>query len=266
MAKSQSANDPVPMEAPAYQALWVITDPWSWKSFDPGNGHVIRLAPKPAGRRSAAPAGETDTPRIALSPGPLTFVDERSTMTIMVRSTAEWTLTEAARILDAPQHRLIYLCEKGVVLPDFQDADGRGSSRRFSARNMLEFAVALRLLSLGIPATVSGSVTYVLRGFEQAVAQRVAGFHLPESLVAAGAPLLRVVIGDDQRLYFTLESPGSEVMALGGVSLEKLTDPGERREASSRALGGDMRDVGQGLHAKVDVNVTAIAKGLALGG
>jgi hypothetical protein len=27
----------------------------------------------------------------------------------------EWTLTEAARLLVEPQHRLIYPCEKGVV-------------------------------------------------------------------------------------------------------------------------------------------------------
>jgi hypothetical protein len=38
-----------------------------------------------------------------------------------------WTLTQAARLLGEPQHRLIYLCEKGVVVPDFQDAEGRGS-------------------------------------------------------------------------------------------------------------------------------------------
>ncbi len=57
----------------------------------------------------------------------------------------EWTLTEAARLLEVPQHRLIYLCEKEVVQPDLNDATGRGSSRRFSRRNILEFAVALRL-------------------------------------------------------------------------------------------------------------------------
>ena len=56
----------------------------------------------------------------------------------MVRG-AEWTLSEAARLLRQPQHRLIYLCEKAAVIPDYADAHGRGSSRRFSARNLLEF-------------------------------------------------------------------------------------------------------------------------------
>jgi len=55
------------------------------------------------------------------------------------------SLTEIARLLGEPQHRLIYLCEKGVVVPGHGDASGRGSSRRFSRRNLLEFAVALRL-------------------------------------------------------------------------------------------------------------------------
>jgi hypothetical protein len=63
----------------------------------------------------------------------------------MGKQSEQWTLTEAAGLLREPQHRLIYLCEKGVVRPDYEDAKGRGSSRRFSARNLLEFAVALRL-------------------------------------------------------------------------------------------------------------------------
>jgi hypothetical protein len=32
-----------------------------------------------------------------------------------------WTVTAAARLLEEPQHRLIYLCEKGVVEPVSRD-------------------------------------------------------------------------------------------------------------------------------------------------
>jgi hypothetical protein len=64
----------------------------------------------------------------------------------------EWTLSEAARMLGEPQHRLICLCEMGRIQPDLQDAEGRGSSRRFSARNLLEFGVAVRLRALEIPS------------------------------------------------------------------------------------------------------------------
>ena len=52
----------------------------------------------------------------------------------MAHGTGDWTPTEAARLLEEPQHRLIYLCEKGVVEPDLQDAEGRGSSRGVAGR------------------------------------------------------------------------------------------------------------------------------------
>ena len=53
------------------------------------------------------------------------------------------TLTQAARMLGVLQHRLIHYCEKGVVVPDLEDAQGRGSSRRFSAMNLFEFSVEI---------------------------------------------------------------------------------------------------------------------------
>jgi len=46
-----------------------------------------------------------------------------------------WTLTQAARVLDEPQHRLIYLWEKGVIEPDSQDAKGRGGERHGGPRD-----------------------------------------------------------------------------------------------------------------------------------
>ena len=106
----------------------------------------------------------------------------------MTNRPGNWTLTAAARLLEEPQHRLIYLCEKGVVEPDVEDAGGRGSSRRFSNRNLLEFAVALCLRDLELPATAIATVVHVLRAFEGAVAREIGGFRLPESLLAKGAP------------------------------------------------------------------------------
>ena len=100
----------------------------------------------------------------------------------MVRKVGDWTLTETARLLEEPQHRLIYLCEKDVVEPDVQDAEGRGSSRRFSNRNLLEFAVALRLRDLELPATMIAAVVHALRVLENAAKRKLSGFHLPESL------------------------------------------------------------------------------------
>jgi len=178
----------------------------------------------------------------------------------------EWTLSEAARLLCEPQHRLIYLCEKGVVQPDLQDADGRGSSRRFSARNLLEFGVVLRLRELGIPASVIGAVLYVLRGFEKAIGRQVLGFKLPGSLTVAGAPELKVIIGDDQRLYFSLGSGKAKVKTYGGISLRDLVGSADDPDRFNKPLRGLGKEVKQGEPlAKVEVNVTGIAKDLGLG-
>jgi len=191
----------------------------------------------------------------------------------------EWTLTEAARLLGEPQHRLIYLCEKGVVQPDLQDAEGRGSSRRFSARNLLEFAVALRLRDLELPAALVAAVVHVLRAFEGPVRKQIAGFHLPESLRTPTAPDLRVVISDGRRLYFTLGTGKGLAKVFGGIDLQDLKAPRgtlgrlERKlalvEPSTGAARGSRSDAfgspEGSRHARLEVSVTRIAKDLPPG-
>jgi len=179
---------------------------------------------------------------------------------------AEWTLSEAARLLGEPQHRLIYLCEKGVVQPDLQDAEGRGSSRRFSARNLLEFGVALRLRELGIPASVIGSVLHVLRGFERAIGKKLSGFKMPGSLAVAGAPELKVIVGDDQRLYFSLASGKGKAKTYGGISIQDLVVSSDDSDQPKKPLRGVGKEAKPGrLLAKVEVSVTGIATELGLG-
>jgi len=140
----------------------------------------------------------------------------------------ERTLTEAACLLAEPKHRLIDLCEKGVIRPDVQEASGRGSSRRFSERNLFEFAVALRLRDLEIAVSFVGAMLHALRAFEGSVAKRIPDFRLPTSLRGAGAPDLRLVISDGAHLYFTLAAAGSAANVYGGIDL---------REVASTQLG-----------------------------
>jgi DNA-binding transcriptional MerR regulator len=195
----------------------------------------------------------------------------------MTRESREWTLTEAARLLGEPQHRLIYLCEKGVVHPDFQDAKGRGSSRRFSDRNLLEFAVALRLRELDIGVAFVGSVVHVLRAFERSVGKELRDFKLPDSLREPKAPDLRVVIADGARLYFTLAAPGSPGRVYGGIDLQDVTPP----HPSARALDHDLtvrtawakRSTSRGVGGpegsrflRLEVSITELARALDLGG
>ena len=65
-----------------------------------------------------------------------------------------------------------------------------------------------------------GAVLHVLRGFERAIGKKLSGFKLPGSLAVAGAPELTVIIGDDQRLYFSLGSDKGEAKTYGGISIQ----------------------------------------------
>jgi len=191
----------------------------------------------------------------------------------------EWTLTEAARSLGEPQHRLIYLCEKGVVQPDLEDAKGRGSSRRFSARNLLELAVALRLRELALPASVIGAVTHTLRAFERKVRDQLHTFRLPESLRGAAAPDLRVLISDGH-LYLSLGTGKAVPKVYGGIELKRFasgkTSMGDlqrallplsfskRRRPMRNGDGGGTPN--GGMRARVEISVTTIAQELRLEG
>lgn len=199
-------------------------------------------------------------------------------MPIMAGSNpSEWTLTEAARLLKEPEHRLIYLCEKGVVQPDVQDAGGRGSSRRFSPRNLLEFAVALRLRAAEIPASIVAIVVYVLRAFEASVGKTIHGFRLPESLRISKAPDLRAVISDGSKLYFTLRTGRSAPKIYGGLDIQRLSTSKARRSdierklARSAAPGRQVtpQDFGHpegSDHTRIEVSITRIARDLRLEG
>ena len=106
----------------------------------------------------------------------------------------EWTLTETAKLLQQPQHRLIYLCEKEIIIPDAMDADGRGSSRRYSARNLFEFSIVLILGKFHIPTSISAKILLALRSFKNELKQSTSKFALPNSLIVPEAPMIRVIL------------------------------------------------------------------------
>jgi hypothetical protein len=195
----------------------------------------------------------------------------------------EWTLSEAARFLAEPQHRLIYLCEKGVVVPDFGNARGRGSSRRFSARNLLEFSVVLKLRKLTLPVDTVAAIIHVLRAFETKVADEIKGFDLIHSLRDKNAPDLRIIISDGRLLYFSLDVGEGDRKLFGGLDFHSLaakkTKPTTIRKEKIAAnefgkevthkpaspaseFGGPEGS----KHARIEINVTRIANDLPLGG
>ena len=137
-----------------------------------------------------------------------------------------WTISDVSRLTGQPKHRLIHLCEKGVIRADFEEARGRGSSRRFSRRNLLQFAVALKLRELMVPVAPVAAVVRVLDAFEKVLAREMRGFSLPDSLAGPGAPELRVVISDGRTLFFALHPRKGAPKLFGGIDLQILEAEG----------------------------------------
>jgi DNA-binding transcriptional MerR regulator len=179
-----------------------------------------------------------------------------------------FTLAEVARRLEVPQHRLIHLCEKRVVVPDVQDAGGRGSSRIFSARNVLELAVALQLRDMMLPVSATGAIVRVMRAFEDRLRDELAEFSLATSLSDPDAPDLRVIISDGHRIFFSLGHGTRAPKLFGGVSIEELSNDGWAPsgigivdgQATGTAFGGP-----EGSNfARSEISLTAIAKALPI--
>ena len=188
-----------------------------------------------------------------------------------------FTLADLAERLGVAQHRLIHLCEKGVAAPDLQDASGRGSSRVFSSRNVLELAVALRLRDMMLPVSAVQAILQVLRTFEGQLERELPGFSLPESLRDEGAPDLRIVLSDGRSIFFSLGVTGAQAKLFGGISVEdaiagergwdgKLRSaPGSSKERASngadpRAFGGPERS----RFARLELSVTEVARDLPI--
>lgn len=185
----------------------------------------------------------------------------------------DWTLPESARLLGQPQHRLIYFCEKNVLAPDFGDARGRGSSRRFSSRNLLEFEVALKLRELTVPVGSIAAILYALRAFEGRVARQIPGFSLPGGLRTGQAPDLRVIVTDEGRLYFSLGRGAASPKLYGGIDFERLAASRRTRRRSRTRMGGPSLELpalagsrtADKAKARIEVSVTRIARDLDLG-
>ena len=186
--------------------------------------------------------------------------------------TAEWTLTEVARLLNQPQHRLIYFCEKGVIIPDFSDAQGRGTSRRFSARNIFEFSIALVLSEFHFPAKISANFLYAVRKFEIGVISRgIKDFSLPHSLRDAQSPELIAIITNGSVLSFSLGFPEELKTVFGGVDISNKTDNSELPNIRLEARDEENKSespIDHATHSNVatfEINLTKIAQHLELG-
>jgi len=183
-----------------------------------------------------------------------------------------FTLSELARSLDAPQHKLIHLCEKGVIAPEFQDAAGRGSSRLFSTRNFLEFAIALRLRSMMTSVAAVGAILLVLRRFELVIQEDLPEFSLPDKLRDPGAPDLRLIVSDGTAIYFSLG--GVEPKLFGGIPMDglesgsqaepRLVAPAAKQGRSPQTSRNGFGGPEGSRFVRLELSITAIARDLPL--
>ena len=189
-------------------------------------------------------------------------------MSIMKNS---WTISELSKLLGQPQHRLIYLCEKRVIVPEFSDAYGRGSSRRFSGRNIFEFAITLVLSEFHFPATISANFLYAVRSFEANVkTSGLEDFSLPYSLMIPRSPEIVAIITNGSVIYFSLGFPGKLKKVFGGIDIGEIS----KNDNSSIANIDSQVEVDlfeESNHpstdsnvARFEINLTKIAQNLKL--
>jgi len=82
-------------------------------------------------------------------------------------------------------------------------------------------------------------------------------------------PQLRIIISDGKRLYFQLEQSNQSTKLFGGINFQRLLT-GKMSHSTVQeipVLGKNSRGWGGyegSRHARIDVNVTAIARELAL--
>ena len=128
------------------------------------------------------------------------------------------TLGQIQDILNVPQHVLIHLCEKEVILPDFSDTKGRGQSRLFSKRNLLEFAIALHIRQFQIPVMATRVIILVLRKFEEKVQKKIKDFTLESMAKKKLSPKLILYIEEGENLVFSLKSKSSTLLLKCSIS------------------------------------------------
>ena len=136
-----------------------------------------------------------------------------------IMSRKEWTLTQIAKFLRQPQYKLIYLCEKGVIVPDGVDAKGRGSSRRFSERNLFEFMVAFTLGDFHIPTKITTNLLLALRSFDKHLTKKYPMLTLPYSLTYPDCPEVKAILIKGTYLYFVIGKERKPVVYIGGIDL-----------------------------------------------
>jgi hypothetical protein len=162
-----------------------------------------------------------------------------------------------------------------VVTPDLHGAEGRGSSRLFSERNYLEFAIALRLRAASLPVAAVSGVLRVLRAFEATLREELSGFSLTHSLRQKEAPDVRIIVSDGETIFFSLTGSSRATKLFGGIELSQITGDNpasisitaarRARPQSGNGASGDKFGGPEGSRfTRFELSVTQTARSLPL--
>lgn len=163
------------------------------------------------------------------------------------------TLKEVQLRLRTPQYVLIHLCEKGVIEPDFEDTTGRGKRRKFSQRNLFEFAVALAMRRFEIPVPLTAFVIRLLRSFARATKKLVPQFELPGFLLEKGIQL-SLHFYDGSYLIFSARGRGLHQPVLLGVNIDLS------KEMNTRPRTEKLEALTRSFEVHLEIDLTQIAR------
>ncbi|MBK6515658.1 MAG: hypothetical protein IPM79_04525 [Polyangiaceae bacterium] len=166
------------------------------------------------------------------------------------------TLKEVQLRLGVAQHVLIHLCERGVIVPDFADASGRGKRREFSQRNLFEFALALTLRSFEVSVATTALLVRLVRSFERAVAKAVPGFEFLAFLATKGAAL-GLHLYDGTQLVFAARGGGLAKPVLLAVDLTDVA-----RGPASRPRLDRLDELPRAFDGHLELDLVRIARRL----
>ena len=161
-----------------------------------------------------------------------------------------YSLKEVQLYLNVPQHVLIHLCEKDVVIPKV-DTGGRGKFRVFTKKNLFEFTIALELRRYEIPVSVARVINSVLSSFEKSVSKSISGFKLPDSITGSSPEMELFLYGGDL-VVFTL---GKKIKL--GFDIKKVIK-GEVKSVRVQKL----KSLPKNYNSFLKINLSDIAKNL----
>ena len=164
-----------------------------------------------------------------------------------------FTLGQIQGILNTSQHVLIHLCEKKVVLPDFSDTKGRGQSRLFSKRNLIEFAIALHIRQFQIPVMVTQVIILVLRKLEEKLQKKIKDFTLESLGKTKISPKLILYIEEGENLIFSLKNKSNTFLLKCSMSNFE-----EKRAIHFVALS----QLSSNFNSRLEINISKIIEDL----